>query len=128
TPIQTIHGNAVDLEAIRSIALTVRVYLHLVFSREDPAVSLRSSRSLTARSILGIPTCPMRGVVEDAWCQTQELKGITAKGRQILNLFGAQRPADVAGLCVNGRSRVGGDRNLLVHGSDLQRDIYGLGL
>ncbi len=37
TPIQAVYGHAVDLKAIGRVALTIGIYLHLVFGLEDAA-------------------------------------------------------------------------------------------
>jgi hypothetical protein len=75
-PIQAVNRDTVNLEAVRSVALAVGVYLHLIFGLEDARVALRSPWSLTPRGIRGVATGTVRGVAKNTWGQSQELERI----------------------------------------------------
>ena len=51
-PIQTVHGDAVNLKAIRGVALTVGVHLHLIFGCENSVRGVGAAGALATRSIL----------------------------------------------------------------------------
>ena len=50
-PIQAVNRDAVDLKAVRGVALAIGVYLYLVFGLEDATATGSATRALAPRSI-----------------------------------------------------------------------------
>src|SRR5258708_8259791 len=70
----------------------------------------------------------MRAIAENAWGQAQELKGIAAERRQILNFLAVQGPTDVASLGVERGNVVAAADKRLAYSPNIQREVHTLSL